>query len=199
MKWHVFTFAYFVNTLFPAETRWPEGFFYLEEFISEVEEKKLYDEIVKMDLHPLLFHGYEARRKVASFGYDWNFQKRVLTRGKEIPGAFRFLIEKVAEKISISPDGFGELLITEYPVGSVINWHRDAPPFDIIAGTSLLAGCTFRFRPYGKLRRNRKEIISLRLNPRSLYWMKGLARSDWEHSIPAVNQLRYSITLRTLK
>jgi DNA oxidative demethylase len=29
--------------------------------------------------------------------------------------------------------------------------------------------------------------------------MKGEARSAWQHSIPAVDQLRYSITFRTLR
>ena len=52
--------------------------------------------------------------------------------------------------------------------------HCDAPPFDIIAGIALLAGCTFRFHSYEKARRNRKQVISLRLHSRSLYRMNFL-------------------------
>ena len=34
---------------------------------------------------------------------------------------------------------------------------------------------------------------------RSAYVLGGLARSAWQHSIPAIEDLRYSITFRTLK
>jgi len=35
--------------------------------------------------------------------------------------------------------------------------------------------------------------------PRSAYLMRGPSRTEWEHSIPAVDELRYSITFRTLR
>jgi alkylated DNA repair dioxygenase AlkB len=81
----------------------------------------------------------------------------------------------------------------------VINWHRDAPPFDIIAGISLLSDCIFRLRPHDKTKYKRSAIISFPVNQRSLYIIQGAARKDWQHSIAPVKQLRYSITLRTLK
>lgn len=40
---------------------------------------------------------------------------------------------------------------------------------------------------------------ALGVAPPSLYAMSGPSRLEWEHSIPAVDPLRYSITLRTLK
>jgi alkylated DNA repair dioxygenase AlkB len=92
---------------------------------------------------------------------------------------------------------FAELLVTEYP--SVINWHRDAPPFDIIVGISLLTDCTFRFRPHDKARQARKAILAVPLQRRSLYVIQAEARSNWQHSILPVTRLRYSITLRTLR
>jgi alkylated DNA repair dioxygenase AlkB len=64
----------------------------------------------------------------------------------------------VPHLVSIDPVSFGEVLITEYPIGSVINWRCDAPPFDLIAGLSLLSDCTFRFRPYDKAMQKRKSI-----------------------------------------
>jgi alkylated DNA repair dioxygenase AlkB len=36
------------------------------------------------------------------------------------------------------------------------------------------------------------------LEPRSIYVMRGVARSEFQHSIPAVEKLRFSITFRTL-
>jgi len=40
--------------------------------------------------------------------------------------------------------------------------------------------------------------IVLELAPRSAYQMRGPARWQWQHSIPATRELRYSITFRTL-
>ena len=187
-----------MNTLFPVEHSWPAGFNYIADFISREEEDQLLAYIQNIELRTFLFQGYEAKRKVASFGYDWSFEKRTLSRGTSIPGEFDWLLKKVADHISIQPDHIGELLITEYPVGSVINWHRDAPPFDLIAGISLLSDCKFRFRPYDKKKQGRSSIISLPVKRRSLYVVKGESRSDWEHSISPVKEVRYSITLRTL-
>jgi len=44
----------------------------------------------------------------------------------------------------------------------------------------------------------RWERLSLPLAPRSAYLLSGAWRSAWQHSIPAVAERRWSITLRTL-
>ena len=185
-------------TLFPAEQYLPPGFQYEDNFISVEEENELLSAIETISLQPMLFQGYEAKRKVASFGYDWSFEKRQLSKGKEIPPRFQWLIQKVANHIKIDQDDIGELLLTGYPVGAVINWHRDAPPFDLIAGISLQADCLFRLRPHEKEKQNRKAIASLTVKRRSLYVMKDEARIAWQHSTAPVKEVRYSITLRTL-
>jgi alkylated DNA repair dioxygenase AlkB len=191
--------SFIMNTLFPVETAFPEGFIYYLDFITREEEQDLLETISKIELHSFLFQGFEAKRRVASFGYDWSFEKRTLSQGKQIPPAFDSLIHKVADKLSVSENSLAELLVTEYPPESVINWHRDAPPFDMIAGISLLSDCMFKLRPHDKTKQKRNAIISFPVERRSLYIMHGRARSDWQHSIAPVKQLRYSITLRTLK
>jgi alkylated DNA repair dioxygenase AlkB len=188
-----------MNTLFPVESLLPKGFQYLPEFLTKEEEQDLIEEVRKIPLSPMIFQGFQAKRKVSSFGYDWNFESRTLAKGKPIPSAFDFLVQKVARHLNINPQDVGELLVTEYPEGSVINWHRDAPPFDVIVGISLLSDCTFRFRPYDKALQNRKSIISTPVHRCSLYVMSGESRTDWEHSIAPVKTQRYSITLRTLR
>jgi alkylated DNA repair dioxygenase AlkB len=188
-----------MDTLFPIEPGFPEGFHYFPDFLSEEEEADLVKQIKNHPLHPFNFQGFEAKRKVASFGFDYHFDKRNLTQGKEIPAAFTVLIEKVAGHISMPSENFAELLLTEYPEGSVINWHRDAPPFGLIAGISLLSDCTFRLRPHDKAKQNRRSIISLPVRRRSLYIISESARTDWQHSIAPVKQTRFSITLRTLR
>jgi alkylated DNA repair dioxygenase AlkB len=188
-----------MNTLFPIEPAYPVGFSYIPDFITPGEESRLYKEIQNIELHSFTFQGFTANRKVASFGYDYSFENGSLTRGKNIPPAFSFLAEKVNSQLAPPRREFAELLVTEYPPGSVINWHRDAPPFDIIAGISLMADCTFRLRPHDKAKQNRGSVISFPVNRRSLYLMQGLARTDWQHSISPVKATRFSITLRTLR
>ena len=88
------------------------------------------------------------------------------------------------------------MLVTEYPPGATIGWHRDRPEFGDVVGISLLTPCVFRLR-------RRKgpgwERASLTVDRRSAYLLRGSVRTDWEHSIPAVAALRYSITFRTLR
>ena len=43
------------------------------------------------------------------------------------------------------------------------------------------------------------ERFTLGIEPRSAYLLRAEARSVWEHSIPPVETLRYSVTFRTLK
>ncbi len=189
-----------METLFPGDTpRFPEGFSYFPGFITVEEEQQLCGIISTLPLSTFLFHGYEARRKVASYGYDYHFDSRSITKGEPVPPGFHFLVERVAAHLNIPAAAFKEVLATEYPAGSVINWHRDAPPFELIAGISLAADCIFRLRPYDKSKQKRSAIISFPVQRRSLYVMQGSARDEWEHSIRPVKQLRYSLTLRTLR
>jgi len=71
-----------MNTLFPVETAFPEGFIYYLDFITREEEQDLLETISKIELHSFLFQGFEAKRRVASFGYDWSFEKRTLSKRK---------------------------------------------------------------------------------------------------------------------
>ena len=98
----------------------------------------------------------------------------------------------------INPDAVAMALINEYRPGTPIGWHRDAPQYDIVAGLSLLSPCRMKFRPYRipsdatSIRRSATHEIPL--NRRSAYLMTGEARHAYEHHIPPVTQLRYSIT-----
>lgn len=186
-------------TLFNQPPILPEGFYYYPDFIDQEEERQLLVVIQQLELHAMVFQGYTAKRKVASFGYDYNFTTRKLTKGIPIPNSFSRIIDQVTEQLLMDREQIAELLVTEYPIGSVINWHRDAPPFETIAGISLAADCIFKLRPYDQSLRSRKSVISFPVKQRSLYIMQGSARSDWEHSTAPVHDIRYSITLRTLK
>lgn len=188
-----------MSTLFSVLPALPEGFHYFPDFISEEEERELVKLIKAYALKNMIFQGFEAKRKVLSFGYDYHFDTRQLSEAKPIPAEFQSLLAKTGAQLGIPAEAFAKLLLTEYDTGTVINWHRDAPPFEKIAGISLLSDCTFKLRPYEKAKQNRAAVKSFTVERRSLYLMEGEAREQWEHSIAPVKAPRYSITIRTLR
>src|SRR5262249_58473491 len=92
--------------------------------------------------------------------------------------------------------GPAQALITEYSPGAAIGWYRDRPEFEDVIGVSLGAPCLFRFR---RKKGSRWERASIELQPRSAYLLRGPVRMDWQHSIPPVDKLRYSVTFRSLR
>jgi alkylated DNA repair dioxygenase AlkB len=187
-----------MHTLFDISPPTPPGFAYHPDFINPGEENRLLKIIQDLDLQTMKFHEYEAKRKVMSFGRGWSFTEQQLKEGQPIPGSFEFLVQGVADKLDIDKAQIAQFLITEYPAGSVINWHRDAPPFAIIAGVSLLADCSFKLRPHDKSKQTRKATIVYPVNRRSLYTMQGEAKTEWQHSTAPLDKVRYSLTFRTL-
>src|SRR5215217_3859191 len=139
--------------------------------------------------------GVTARRRVVQFGWRYSFDARALSEGPAIPGYLRQLQGIAGALADVEPDDLSEVLVTEYPAGATIGWHRDAPPFGIVAGISLAASCRMRFQKGAGAER---QVTAVELPPRSIYLITGPARSEWQHTIPAVKQTRYSITFRTL-
>lgn len=188
-----------MNTLFDIEPVLPEGFSYQNNFISEAQEQQLLDAIRQFDLKNMQFHEYEAKRKVMSFGQGWSFTEQRLKQGEPIPQAFYFLVERIAAHLKIPVTSIAQFLITEYPVDSVINWHRDAPPFETIVGVSLLSDCVFKLKPHDKNLQTRSATISMDVKKRSMYVMTGEAKTAWQHCTAPVKSKRYSLTFRTLR
>jgi DNA oxidative demethylase len=178
-------------------SRTPKGLIYRPEFISEEEEKRLLAAIQQLPFESALYHGYVAKRRIVPFGVDYSFETRQVTPGAPLPTFLMSLRDRVAELVSgIAPEQLVEGLVTEYSPGATIGWHRDAPQFGVVFGVSLAAGCRMRLRLTHK---EEYEITSLQLEPRSAYAFQDDVRWRWQHSIPAVEQLRYSITFRTLR
>jgi len=103
------------------------------------------------------------------------------------------LREKAASFAGLAPETLGQALVTDYGPGAGIGWHRDKPVFGEVLGVSLLSNCTLRFR---RARPGGWERRALTPEPRSIYLLKGPARTQWEHSIPGVETQRYSVTFR---
>lgn len=186
--------------LFGADT--PGGFEYREDFISREEEADLLNHINKIEFATFEMRGVVAKRRVAFFGasYDRSDQP-----SPPIPEFLWSSRERLAAWAGVGADDFAMALINEYREGTPIGWHRDAPQYDIVAGLSLRSSCTMRFRPYlspkeaDQNKTRRVTTHEIELMPRSAYIISADARSKFEHSIPAVAELRYSITFRTLR
>jgi alkylated DNA repair protein (DNA oxidative demethylase) len=174
----------------------PDGFTYMKGFLSEAEETGLREAIDEVEFEDFVMRGQAARRTVRHFGWRYRFDNRVLVPTDPLPQPYTFVRDRAAELAGVAPGAFEQALITRYPPGATIGWHRDAPPFGpAIAGVSLAAACRMRFR---RVVDDVRYVHEQTLEPRSAYVLAGSARSAWEHSIPATNALRYSITFRTL-
>jgi alkylated DNA repair dioxygenase AlkB len=186
--------------LFAAPPRLPEGFRYHAEILSAEEEAALARELGALPFKPFDFHGYLANRQVVSFGYRYDYGSRSVVEAAPFPAFLEPLRRKVAAVFGRPEAAFRQVLINEYQPGAGIGWHRDKAQFEEVVGVSLLAPCNLRFRRKAGAASGRQtwDRVSLNVEPRSAYLLAGPARTVWEHSIPALDRLRYSITLRTL-
>jgi alkylated DNA repair dioxygenase AlkB len=174
----------------------PEGFLYQPELIGTQEEAAILAQIRELPFREFEFHGYTGKRRVVSFGWQYDFTARQLRKVDDIPAFLLPVRSTAAEFAGLRPEALQHVLVTEYGPGAAIGWHRDKAVFGEIVGISLLAACTFRLRrDVG----NGWERVKLEAAPRSAYLLSGPARSEWEHSIPPVESLRYSITFRNLR
>jgi alkylated DNA repair dioxygenase AlkB len=167
------------------------------ELLEENEEQRLLREFERLEFKNFDFRGFEGKRRVVSFGWRYDFGGGGLTRVEQgIPGFLLPIRERAATAFGVAADELKQVSIIEYPPGSTIGWHRDRAVFGHVIGISLGSACTFRFRRKVGDGWERRSLV---LEPRSAYVLQGEARSEWEHSIPEVPDLRYSITLRNLR
>ena len=178
------------------ETAPPEGFRYQVDVLPADEERELVERIRELPLKEFEFHGYVGKRRVVSYGWHYDFGERRLQRTEEIPGFLLSLRDRAAAFADLAPGELSHALVTEYGPGAAIGWHRDKGVFGDVIGISLLSPCVFRLRRKAGAK---WERYSLTAEPRSGYLLRGPSRTEWEHGIPAVDSLRYSITFRSLR
>jgi alkylated DNA repair dioxygenase AlkB len=178
----------------------PAGFRYEEDFISPDQERTLLDAIRHVAFEEFKMRGVVARRRVAFFGESYD-----RAEARPLPEFLLPLRASIADWAGLDAAAFAMALINEYQPGAPIGWHRDAPQYDVVAGVSLLSPCRMKLRPYqspaaaarpGSRRSATHEIM---LEPRSAYLMTAESRNAYEHHIPPVERLRYSVTFRTLR
>jgi len=181
----------------------PDGFRYQSNFIGIDEEALLAEEIHRLRFSTFEMRGVVARRRVAFFGKSYD---ATIVASPTVPAFLMPLRGAVAAWAGVEAQAFEMALVNEYASGAPIGWHRDAPQYELVAGVSLLSSCRMKFRPYvspgARLKHDGHRRVAtheITLEPRSVYLMTGPARQEYEHHIPAVGALRYSITFRTLR
>jgi alkylated DNA repair dioxygenase AlkB len=178
----------------------PNRFTYVPEVMTAEEERALIAEIVQLPLAPVVMRGFTAKRRTTHFGHVYGYETWRLTPGPALPAFLAPLRARAAALGAVDSASLSEALVTEYMPGAVIGWHRDAPMFGpVVVGFSLGAACRLRLRRGHGKERDAVERVSVVLELRSGYVLAGAARSEWQHSIPAVDALRYSITFRSVK
>jgi alkylated DNA repair dioxygenase AlkB len=131
-----------------------------------------------------------------SFGWSYRFDGSGLAPAEPMPDWLLPVRERAAALTGLPADLLEHALLIEYDEGAGLGWHRDRPVFGDVIGVSLLAPAPLRFR---RRSGDKWQRFTLTAEPRSAYLLRGPARSEWEHSIPPVETLRYSVTFRTLK
>lgn len=184
--------------LFPSigET-FARGYAYEPEFLSPADEEALVRQIEHLPLAEAEYKGFRAKRRIVSYGGQYDFSSQTLRPAEPIAPFLHPLRAKAAAWVGCFADELTHALVAECRRGSQLGWHRDVPEFERVIGISLLAPCRMRFRRYPP--RWREKSIALELAPRSIYRLEEVARWDWQHSVPAVPALRYSVTFRTLR
>lgn len=174
----------------------PEGFLYSPALITPGEEQALAAAFEALPFKPYQFGAFQGARQTLSFGWRYTADGKSVERVEPMPDFLRDVRAKAAAFAGLEPDALVQSLVIQYPPGAPIGWHRDRPAFKDVIGVSLLAPAPLRLRlerPDGGWDR-----VTQVLEPRSVYRLRGPARHQWQHSIPPLDALRYSITFRTL-
>ena len=175
----------------------PAGLRYVPEAVDRAQEAELVGRFAGLPFRAFEFHGYEGKRRVVSYGWRYDFAKAVVEEAPPLP-PFLEPLREVAARIAGRPAAeFVQALVTEYAPGTTIGWHRDKAVFGDVVGLSFLSACRFRLRrALGGDGRRRWERYAFTAEPRSAYLLRGPVRAEWEHGIPPVPALRYSVTFR---
>jgi alkylated DNA repair dioxygenase AlkB len=184
------------TSLFEAESILPDGLRYRPDLITPDEERLLVERVAELPFAAFEFREYVGKRRIVSYGSKYDFSRERLQRAEEIPSFLLPLRDRAAAFAGLDSASLQQVLVTEYDAGAAIGWHRDKSVFEEVVGVSLLSPCIFRLR---RETGSGWKRASLTLEPRSAYLLAGPSRTEWEHSIPAVSSLRYSVTFRRLR
>lgn len=184
------------HDLFSDAPAAPKGFAYRDGVISGQEERALLARMAELAFRPFEFHGYVGKRRVVSFGWRYDFASAALREGVAIPDFLLAARAEAAEFAGVPVEALCQVLINEYAPGAGVGWHRDKGMFGDVIGVSLGSACMLGLR---RARGDGWERAGREVRPGSAYLLRGAARWEWEHCVPPVRRLRYSVTFRNFR
>src|SRR4051794_32456155 len=107
----------------------PSGLTYREDVLSSDEEAALLDRFAEVSFGPVVVRGQAARRTVRHYGVGYDFDSWGLTPAEPPPAYLLALRDRCALLAGVDAERFEEVLLTRYPPGAGIGWHRDASAF----------------------------------------------------------------------
>jgi alkylated DNA repair dioxygenase AlkB len=123
----------------------PAGMRLEEEFLSRDEERSFVATIAALPLANMKYQQYTARRRVVSYGGQYDFSAQKLDEAEPLPAWLDPLRERAGAWAGIAPERFTQALVAEYAPGTPLGWHRDVPDFEDVVGVSLLDEAVMRF------------------------------------------------------
>jgi alkylated DNA repair dioxygenase AlkB len=179
-------------------TERPAGLRDLGEVLTAAEESALLTRLASLATEPVVMRGVASRRQVRHFGVSYDFDTWGTTPAEPVPDYLLALRDRVAGLAGAPPETFVEALVTRYPPGATIGWHRDAAAFGpLVIGVSLGSDAVMRFQR--RAAGGERHVHEQPLGRRTAYLLAGAARSAWQHSVPAVKAERWSVTYRQLR
>jgi len=133
-------------SLFGSPPGMPEGFTHQADLITPAEENVLVNGVSDLPFEAFTFHGYVGKRRVVSFGMEYDFAHEQVRPAEPLPRFLLALREKASAVAGLTASDLPHALVTEYGPGAAIGWHRDKGVFRDVIGVSLLAPCVFRLR-----------------------------------------------------
>jgi DNA oxidative demethylase len=112
----------------------PEGLIYVPGFLTEAGEREVLAVLATFELHPYVLHDTPSRRLVRSFGLALVAGAYDVGPAAPIPAGLEWVRERCAGLMGREADELADLLVTRYPPGAGIGWHRDAPQFGDVGG-----------------------------------------------------------------
>jgi alkylated DNA repair dioxygenase AlkB len=193
------TQAALFDDLPPAPGALPPGLRYEPAWLSAAEEAGLIAIVRQLPLQQARYKAYTARRRVHSFGGEFDYDSHELRPAAPLVDALLPLRKRVACWAGLPAAALVHTLVAEYAPGTPLGWHRDVPDFEDVFGVSLGSAALLRLRPWPPRQPTRADILRLPVEPRSIYALRGEARWGWQHSVAPVDALRWSVTFRTAR
>jgi alkylated DNA repair dioxygenase AlkB len=183
-----------LDAIVPDHLPPPPGLQFVEEAVTLQEEATLIELIEASDLRPFALDP-DNPRSTRTFGWLYDARDDTIAWGEPLPCEFHFIRDRAAAFTGIDPDDLVECLLIRYDPGAIIQPHLDKPAWDHVIGVSLGAANTMHFRkPLG----GDYLYAQAPLPRRSMYLLAGEARHAYQHSLPAIDQVRWSMTFRSL-